>query len=41
MNPKIASWYDVKSYTKWLADKWIGLQLEMTNEDKKDLLEKW
>jgi len=24
-----------------LADKWKGLQLEMTNEDKKDLLEKW
>jgi len=24
-----------------LADKWKGLQLEMTKEDKKDLLEKW
>ena len=41
MSSKIASRKYVKSHTKWLADKWKGLQLEMTNEDKKDLLEKW
>ncbi len=41
MNSRIASWLYVKSHTKWLADKWKSLQLEMTNEDKKDLFEKW
>ena len=30
-----------QTHEEWLADKRKGIPLQMTNEDKKDLLEKW